>query len=181
MVSRCARGGGRCILIRRQINPSGVPALRCAANGQHRSPLIYGSFAQHQRVRLATAAQSGHPHHPCRFNGDRWAWRRYRRLWHGHRPACAVDVFLGVAGITSTIEGLLGSKSGPQYLAVIAALIAKDEIIRRAKKDLQEAMVREPVEPHRFRVDAASDSISKSLLSLLRRLAVLQHSRRLRA
>jgi restriction system protein len=72
-------------------------------------------------------------------------------------PALLI-VFLGVAGITSTVEGLLGSKSGPQYLDVIAALIAKDEIIRRAKKDLQEAMVREPVEPHRFTVGAASEA-----------------------
>jgi restriction system protein len=71
-------------------------------------------------------------------------------------PALLI-VFLGVAGITSTIEGLLGSKSAPQYLAMIAALIAKDEVIRRANKDLREAMVREPVEPHRFGMDASSE------------------------
>ncbi len=81
-------------------------------------------------------------------------------------PALLI-VFLGVAGITSTIEGLLGSKSGPQYLAVIAALIAKDEVIRRTKKDLREAMVREPIEPHRYDVDIKSEAaLFDSLYSL---------------
>jgi restriction system protein len=65
-------------------------------------------------------------------------------------------VFLGVAGITSTIEGLLGSKSVPSYLALVAALIAKDEVLRRIKKEMREAMVQEPLEPKKYKVDATS-------------------------
>jgi restriction system protein len=65
-------------------------------------------------------------------------------------------VFLGVAGITSTIEGLLGSKSVPSYLTLIAALIAKDEVLRRAKKEMREAMAQDPLEPRKFEEDTSS-------------------------
>lgn len=81
-------------------------------------------------------------------------------------PALLI-VFLGVAGITATIEGLLGAKSVPSYLALVAALIAKDEILRRTKKEMREAMVREPLEPKKYEEDTRSlENFFESLYAL---------------
>jgi len=57
-------------------------------------------------------------------------------------------IFLGTAGITSVIETFLGSAEAKNYLSIVMALITQDEILRRVKKDLHDAMKSEPLAPN---------------------------------
>lgn len=58
-----------------------------------------------------------------------------------------VLVFLGAAGITSVLEVFLGQSESKDYISVVMALIARDEILRRAKKSMKDAMTAEAAEP----------------------------------
>ncbi len=75
-------------------------------------------------------------------------------------------IFLGTAGITSIIETFLGTSQSQDYLSVVVALITKDEILRRAKKDLQEAMKSEPASPEFKVMPEKEEELRKKLLAM---------------
>ncbi|MGI1191481.1 restriction endonuclease [Acinetobacter baumannii] len=75
-----------------------------------------------------------------------------------------VLVFLGTAGITSIFESFFSSKASQSYIGVVMALIVKDEIYRRANKELQKAMTSEALQPKKSNL--ATDDLQKLKQSL---------------
>lgn len=75
-----------------------------------------------------------------------------------------VLVFLGAAGITAIFEAFFSSKASQSYIGVVMALIIKDELYRRANKQMQEYMTAEPLQPVRSNV--SSEDIEKLKKSL---------------
>lgn len=49
-------------------------------------------------------------------------------------------IFLGVAGITSVLEAFLSHSDARDYISVVLAMIAKDELLRRINKSMNQAM-----------------------------------------
>lgn len=75
-------------------------------------------------------------------------------------------VFLGAAGITAVLEAFIVSKDARSYLGVVINLIVRDEIYRRAKKDLQEAMVASPLEPKKYPMPEDELLLRQQLLAM---------------
>ena len=75
-------------------------------------------------------------------------------------------VFLGAAGVTSVLESFFSSSSARDYVGVVMAVIVRDEMYRRAKKDLQEAMVASPIEPKAAPMPKAEADLRAALLAM---------------
>ena len=56
-------------------------------------------------------------------------------------------VFLGVAGVTSVLEAFLSRAEAGSYLSVIAAMVVRDELLRRTNHAMRQAMTEEMAEP----------------------------------
>lgn len=77
-----------------------------------------------------------------------------------------VLVFLGTAGITSIFESFFTSKASQSYIGVVMALIVKDEMYRRANKQMQEAMMSEPLEPKMANVPKDVEKLKQYLWNM---------------
>lgn len=77
-----------------------------------------------------------------------------------------VLVFLGTAGITSIFEAFFTSKASQSYIGVVMALIVKDEMFRRANKQMQEAMTSEPIEPKMENMPKEINKLKQSLFNM---------------
>ena len=75
-------------------------------------------------------------------------------------------VFLGAAGITSVLEGILSSAEARNYLSVVAYMIAQDEILRRCSQTLRRAMVDEMAAPQRQSSGSSEAELTASLLAM---------------
>lgn len=73
-------------------------------------------------------------------------------------------VFLGLAGITSILETFIGKSEARDYISVVLAMIAQDEVLRRTRHYLRSAMITEPVKPHRFDVSKDAKALQDDLL-----------------
>lgn len=76
-----------------------------------------------------------------------------------------VLIFLGTAGITAVLEAFLTDSEAKSYISVILSLIAKDEMLRQAKK-FREAMTAEPVEPKWFDMPDEEKELRDKLLKM---------------
>jgi len=74
-------------------------------------------------------------------------------------------IFIGTAGITAVLEAFLSNSEARSYISVILALIAKDELLRQAKK-LQEAISEEPIEPKWFDMPGDEKGLRYKLLTM---------------
>ena len=77
-----------------------------------------------------------------------------------------VLVFLGTAGITSIFESFFTSKASQSYIGVVMALIVKDEMYRRANKQMQDAMMSEPLEPKMANVPKEVEKLKQFLRTM---------------
>lgn len=77
-----------------------------------------------------------------------------------------VLVFLGTAGITSILESFFTSKASQSYIGVVMALIVKDEMYRRANKQMQDAMTNEPLEPKKATVPKDVEKLKEYLWNM---------------
>ncbi|MGR2919934.1 restriction endonuclease [Acinetobacter sp. 1125_18A] len=77
-----------------------------------------------------------------------------------------VLVFLGTAGITSIFESFFTSKASQSYIGVVMALIIKDEMYRCANKQMQEAMMSEPLQPKMANVPKEVEKLKQSLWTM---------------
>ncbi len=75
-------------------------------------------------------------------------------------------IFLGTAGITAVIESFLGKSESRDYISVIMALIARDEVLRRTKKAMKEAMTSEAAEPKPSVMPAEEKELRKKLAEM---------------
>ena len=75
-------------------------------------------------------------------------------------------IFIGTAGITSVIETFLGESESKDYISIIIALIARDEILRRVKKDLKDAMKSEPASPDFMTMPKEEKELRKKLIAM---------------
>lgn len=75
-------------------------------------------------------------------------------------------IFIGTSGITVILESILGDKDAKSYINVVMTMIAKDEILRRINKDLQDAMMAEPAAPKRKTLSAEIEQLKKELLTM---------------
>ncbi len=75
-----------------------------------------------------------------------------------------VLIFLGTAGISSILESFISSKDSQSYIGVVMALIVKDEMYRRANKQMQDNMIAEPLQPIKSNVPKEDiEKLKKSL------------------
>jgi len=77
-----------------------------------------------------------------------------------------IMIFLGTAGITAIIESFLGKSAARDYISVVVALIAADEVLRRANNALNEAMTSEVTAPKRFAMPAEEKAIIEKLATM---------------
>jgi len=75
-------------------------------------------------------------------------------------------IFIGVAGITAILQSFLGDNNADNYIGVIMSLIAKDEVLRRVKKELKEAMKAEPVAPKKQNLSKETLILKHELLAM---------------
>ena len=75
-------------------------------------------------------------------------------------------VFLGVAGVTAIIEAFVKEPETRKYLGFILAYIAHDEILRRQRKDLREAMLTDMAAPEKANVPEGQEALANFLLSM---------------
>jgi len=75
-------------------------------------------------------------------------------------------IFLGTAGITAVIESFFGKSQSRDYISVIMALIARDEVLRRTKKAMKEAMSSEPAEPKQSAMPTEENELREKLAEM---------------
>lgn len=75
-------------------------------------------------------------------------------------------VFLGTAGITSVLEGIITHKDAMPYVMGVLELIARDEIARCTSASLKAAMREEPIECRRFRMPPDEEKLRRKLLEM---------------
>lgn len=75
-------------------------------------------------------------------------------------------IFLGAAGVTSVLEAVLSNSEAKDYVSVVAAMIARDEILRRSNQSLRKAMAEDIVPPYRAECRKDDAEITKMLLSI---------------
>jgi hypothetical protein len=75
-------------------------------------------------------------------------------------------VFVGTAGISSILESFFGSGSSRSLVVLVGAMIARDEILRRARKEMRDAMIAETAEPQRQPVPEEEDSLREALMTM---------------
>ena len=75
-------------------------------------------------------------------------------------------VFLGTAGITSVLDGIISHKDAAPYVMGVLELIARDEIARRTSAALKNAMRDEPIECRRFNMPPEEEKLRRKLLEM---------------
>jgi len=75
-------------------------------------------------------------------------------------------IFLGTAGITAIIEAFFSKSESRDYISIIMALIARDEILRRTKKVIRDAMTSEPAEPKFFVMPDEEKELREKLIGM---------------
>lgn len=75
-------------------------------------------------------------------------------------------IFIGTAGITSVIETFLGTSESKDYISIIISLIGRDEVFRRVKKDLKDAMTSEPASPDFMNMPKEEKELRKRLIEM---------------
>ena len=75
-------------------------------------------------------------------------------------------IFLGVAGVTSVLEAFLSSSEARDYISVIMAVIAKDELLRRANQTMRQAMTEDIAAPNQTSYTKERDAIRTMLLNM---------------
>ena len=73
---------------------------------------------------------------------------------------------LAVVGIVTVVKSLRKNPGGATYIVGIVAQIARDENLRRLRKDLREAMVASPVEPKRQPASGSEAELRQRLLTM---------------
>ncbi|MCI5128303.1 MAG: restriction endonuclease [Candidatus Electrothrix sp. AUS3] len=76
-----------------------------------------------------------------------------------------VLIFLGTAGITAVLEAFLSNSEARNYISVILAMLAKDELLRRSKK-LQKTIVKDPVKAKSFNMPNDEKELRYKLLKM---------------
>lgn len=74
-------------------------------------------------------------------------------------------VFVGTAGITAILQAFFDNETS-NYVGVVLALIAQDEVLRRVKKSLYEAMQAKPSAPKRQPLPDDAKELQAALLAL---------------
>ncbi len=75
-------------------------------------------------------------------------------------------VFLGTAGITSVIEGVVANPHSAAGIALIAKRLAEAETARRARKQFRDEMTREPVAPRATEMPGEEMALREMLLAM---------------
>ncbi|NOQ35932.1 MAG: restriction endonuclease [Methylococcaceae bacterium] len=75
-------------------------------------------------------------------------------------------VFLGVSGITTILEAFLTNSEARNYISVITAMIAKDELLRLANQKMRHAMTEEIATPEQYSYRKETNAIEELLLSM---------------
>jgi restriction system protein len=75
-------------------------------------------------------------------------------------------LFIGISGVTAIIESLIGNNHAKNYLNVVAHMIAEDEILRRAKKELKEAMAAETAAPQKQPISKETEEARQQLIQM---------------
>lgn len=75
-------------------------------------------------------------------------------------------LFLGAAGITSVLEAVLSNSEAKDYVSVVAAMIARDEILRRSNQAMRQAMAEEIVPPSRKECRKEHEEIREMLFRM---------------
>lgn len=75
-------------------------------------------------------------------------------------------IFLGAAGVTSVLEAFFTQKSAQNYIGIVMSIIARDELYRRASKQLQSAMTGQPIEPKFYTMPKQDAEIRQQLLEM---------------
>lgn len=75
-------------------------------------------------------------------------------------------VFLGTAGITSTIEAVVTSPEARTHIAEIIDVIVEDERLRRTSARMKAAMKEQPMDPTRFATPVEEMALRQHLLSM---------------
>lgn len=75
-------------------------------------------------------------------------------------------IFLGAAGITSVLEAFLTNAEARNYISVVAAMITKDELLRRANQKMRQAMAEDIVAPEQCSYSLEKDAITAMLLNM---------------
>jgi len=75
-------------------------------------------------------------------------------------------IFLGAAGITAIIEAFFSKSESRDYISIIMAMIARDEVLRRTKKSLRDAMTSEPAEPKFSVMPDEENSLREKLIGM---------------
>lgn len=75
-------------------------------------------------------------------------------------------IFLGTAGITSILEAFLSKSDTRDYISIVAAIIAKDELLRRANHSMRQAMTEDIVAPSQNPYTKENEAIRNMLLHM---------------
>lgn len=75
-------------------------------------------------------------------------------------------VFLGVAGVTSVLEAFLSRSEAGSYLSVIAAMVVRDELLRRTNHAMRQAMTEEMAEPVQRPCSKDAQAVRQLLLGM---------------
>jgi restriction system protein len=75
-------------------------------------------------------------------------------------------LFIGISGVTSIIETLIGKNDAKDYLNVVAHMIAEDEYLRRTKKELREAMLAEASSPKKLQLPEDFEAVKCQLAAM---------------
>jgi HJR/Mrr/RecB family endonuclease len=75
-------------------------------------------------------------------------------------------IFLGVAGITSILEAFFTHSEARDYISVVSAMIAKDELLRRANQKMRQAMSEDIVAPQQYIYTPEREAIATMLLEM---------------
>ena len=75
-------------------------------------------------------------------------------------------IFVGVAGVTSILQAFLGGDDTDNYIGVVLSMIARDEVLRRTKQSLREAMSAAPVAPKKQVLSSEIETLKANLLEM---------------
>lgn len=75
-------------------------------------------------------------------------------------------IFLGAAGVTSILEAFLNKSDTRDYISVVAAIIAKDELLRRANQSMRQAMTEDIAAPMQKPYTKEDEAIRNMLLNM---------------
>ncbi|WP_353571635.1 restriction endonuclease [Candidatus Albibeggiatoa sp. nov. BB20] len=75
-------------------------------------------------------------------------------------------IFIGTAGITTIIEAFFSQSESQNYISLVMAIIATDELLRQTNKALKKAMISEPKEPKSFEMPSEEKALREILLNM---------------